>query len=300
MIPKPMFFKLLIIIFSSSISIHCHSPVPEEDKHKHNLEPVQKLPRELKECSGMAALGKNIFIALNDDGNKPNLYVFSNDKANETRTVKIAGVENNDWEEMAADEEYLYIGDFGNNGGTRRNLMIYRVRKEDVMTKDKVVPEKIMFRYEGQTKFNDSNRHNFDCEAMVCVGDSIFLFSKNRGNFKTDLYGFSKIPGNYEARQLGSFDALGLITGADYRTDHSGGELILVGYNEKWKSYKPFLIHFTNFTGNDFFTGESNRFSFDQTLQTETVIFHNTHEVYLSNEEEKGKGGFIYKVSISK
>jgi len=298
MISNTMLIQLLFLVFSFLTPILCNSPVPPENNHKHSLKPLQVLPRELKECSGMAALGENIFVALNDDGNKPNLFVFSIDKANKTRIVKVAEVENNDWEELAVDEEYLYIGDTGNNDGMRRNLMIYRVRKDDVIKKDEVVPEKIEFSYEGQTKFNASNRNNFDCEAMVCVGDSIFLFTKNRGNFKTDLYGFPKTPGHYVVKKLASFDAIGLITGADYRGDHSGSELILVGYKVHWKSYQPFLIHFTNFTGTNFFSGESKRISFDQYLQTESVSFNNHHEVYLTNEETKRKAGFIYVVSI--
>ena len=144
----------------------------------------------------------------------------------------------------AADDEFVYIGDTGNNGGTRQNLMIYKVRKDDVMNKAEVIPEIISFRYAGQTKFNDSNRHNFDCEAFISKGDSLYLFSKNRGDFRTDVYALSKVPGDYVITASESFDTDGLVTGADYRGQDESGELVLVGYNIHGKAYYPFIYHF--------------------------------------------------------
>ncbi|MBK9981363.1 MAG: hypothetical protein IPP15_02885 [Saprospiraceae bacterium] len=289
---------LQLLFFTSAfwMILSCHPPLDKE--HTHDLLEVIALPKELNECSGMIQLDKNSFVALNDGGNKPILYAFDLTPDHETRKIKIDSVENNDWEDLTKDEDYIYIGDTGNNGGTRQNLMIYKVRKSDMMRQDEVVPEKIKFRYEGQTKFNDSNRHNFDCEAIVSVGDSLFLFTKNRGDLMTDVYGIPKIPGSYLARKLKSFDAQGLITGADYRSDHSKSELVLIGYNEKGHQYHPFLIHFTNFSGTDFFGGLSERITIDQQLQSESVFFNGDHKVYISNEENKNEKGYVYEVSL--
>lgn len=271
---------------------------PLAQDQKHTLIEVMPLPKELKECSGMTQLDKNTFIALNDGGDKPYLYAFDQGNSNEIRKIKIDGVENNDWEELTRDEDYIYIGDTGNNGGTRQNLMIYKVKKSDVLHKDEVVPEKILFRYEGQTRFNDSNRHNFDCEAFVSVGDSLYLFTKNRGDLRTDVYGIPKIPGSYLAGKLRSFDSRGLITGADYRSNQSKAELVLIGYNVKGHVYNPFLIHFTNFSGTDFFGGSSERITIDQELQGESVLFHDDNSVYISNESSKSVKSHLYKVSL--
>lgn len=246
----------------------------------------------------MAVLRKNVFVGINDGGDKSNLYVFTDDPSKTARTVKVSGVSNKDWEELATDNDYLYIGDTGNNSGSRQDLMIYRVKKTDVMDKDEVIPERIMFNYEGQTKFIPVKKHNFDCEAMVIVGDSIFLFTKNRGNLKTDLYGFPKTPGYYKVRKLASFEASGLITGAAYITDHSASELALLGYDLDNHSYNPFLILFTGFTGTHFFSGVSSRIGFAQKLQTESIVFNDLNEVYITSEGEKGKKGFMYKASV--
>ncbi|MEP6794153.1 MAG: hypothetical protein ABJB16_07495 [Saprospiraceae bacterium] len=296
MIHFKMLFQLLFFTSNFWITLSCNPPMDHD--HTHVLHEVLSLPKELKECSGLIQLDKKTYVGLNDGGDKPILYAFDLTHDHETRKIKIDNVENNDWEELTRDEDYIYIGDTGNNGGTRQNLMIYKLRKADVINLDEVVPEKIMFRYEGQTKFNDSNRHNFDCEAIVSVGDSLFLFTKNRGDLRTDVYGIPKIPGSYLARKLSSFNAQGLISGADYRYDHSAAELILIGYDIKGHTYNPFLIHFTNFSGSDFFGGSSVRINIDKKIQGESVLFSDEHQVYISNEETKSEKGYIYAVSL--
>src|SRR4030095_5851264 len=298
MISKLMLVQFLFLVFSCFMSVNCNSPATPVNHEKDNIQPVVGLPHELKECSGMVEVGKNIFVGLNDGGNKPILFVFTGEKEVATRIVKILGVTNNDWEELADDEDYLYIGDFGNNEGSRRNLMIYKIRKDEVLKLNEVTPEIIHFGYETQITFKKSSQSNFDCEAMTCFGDSLFLFTKNRGNLNTDLYGIPKVPGNYVAKKLDSYKALGLITGADYLKVDSTGELILVGYIVHKSIYDPFLIHFANFKGRDFFGGESKRIVLDRKLQAESVFFHDVHEVCIANEEQKDEKGFIYKTRI--
>jgi hypothetical protein len=40
---------------------------------------------------------------------------------NNTRTITIEGVENNDWEDITQDKNgFTYIGDFGNNDNIRK------------------------------------------------------------------------------------------------------------------------------------------------------------------------------------
>lgn len=246
----------------------------------------------------MEKLGHHQLVALNDSGNKPYLYVFSENDRKKVRTIKVNGVKNNDWEELASDDKSIYVGDFGNNGGTRQNLMVYKISKDDLLQKEEVDAEIISFRYDGQTKFNDSNRHNFDCEAMICKGDSLFLFSKNRGDFRTDVYGFPKAVGEHVATKMGSFDSEGLVTGADFISKGNGGELALVGYSIHGKAFYPFILYFPDVQNSRFLDGEFEWIKFDQVLQTETIIFHGHDEVYLTNEEEDGSDGLIYKVDL--
>ncbi|MEP6646547.1 MAG: hypothetical protein ABJC12_05625 [Saprospiraceae bacterium] len=286
----------LYLISGCIMATSCHSG--ETHAGNYPLHIICKLPKELDECSGLKSLNASLFVALNDGGDKPVLYLFDLNKENAARKVKVSNVENNDWEEIETDNDFVYIGDTGNNGGTRHNLAIYKIKKTDLMSKDEVDPEKIMISYEGQTSFHDSNRHNFDCEAMVSVGDSLYLFSKNRGDHRTDVYCISKTPGTYTLRKLTSFDAMGLISGADYKTGSSGPELILIGYDIMSHVHHPFLIHFTGFSGTNFFTGSSSRIVLDQDLQTESVQFHGIDQLYISNEETKSQKGYLYSLTF--
>lgn len=265
---------------------------------KPHLKRIAELPKVMTECSGMISLSDNSFVAHNDSGNKPYLYVFNTDVKDELRIVKVLNVNNNDWEELARDEDHIYIGDFGNNGGTRQNLMIYKIKKSDLKNNDQVTPEIIKFRYEGQTKFSDSNRHNFDCEAMIVKGDSLFLFSKNRGDFRTDVYGLPKVPGEYVTKKMGSFDSEGLVTGADYREHDGSGELVLVGYSLHGKALYPFILYFPRVEDSRFLDGEVHRQSFSEDLQTESIIFHGQDHVYITNEEENNAEGMIYEIRL--
>ena len=277
-------------------------PLEKNDKSeppaKPHLKKIAELPKVLTECSGMISLGDKKLVAHNDSGNKPYLYVFDAEGKDDIRIVKVLNVSNNDWEELAEDEDHIYIGDFGNNGGTRQNLMIYKIKKSDLKKNDQVTPEIIKFRYGGQTKFSDSNRHNFDCEAMIVKDDSLYLFSKNRGDFRTDVYGLPNVPGEYVTTKMGSYDAEGLVTGADYRQQNGTGELVLVGYSVHGKALYPFILYFPKVEDSRFLEGEVHRQSFSLDLQTESIFFHDQDHVYITNEEENQAEGMLYEVRL--
>jgi hypothetical protein len=274
--------------------ISCQPPVNSSSK----LVPVNPLPKELTENSGLLEMDEDLYVGLNDGGDHPNLYLFSLKRRSATRIIKIKNAQNVDWEDLTMDDVYVYIGDTGNNDGTRTDLTIYRVSKDDLRKKDEAEAEKITYSYNTQTKFSSSSKNNFDCEAMICNGDSLYLFSKNRGNKKTDLYSLPKAPGNYKAMHTGQFEAMGLITSAAYRKTADKSELVLLGYDNKGKSYNGFMIYFPAVNGNHFLSGVSKRVDFNTSLQIESVIFHDEKQVYISNEESGGNAGLIYKADL--
>ena len=257
---------------------------------------VNPLPNELTENSGLIEMDDDLFVGLNDGGNAPNLYLFSLKQRIGTRTVKISNAQNVDWEDLTQDETYVYIGDMGNNSGNRKDLTIYRVNKDELRIKTEVEAEKITFTYENQTTFKVSKKNNFDCEALVVVGDSLYLFTKNRGNQQTDLYSLPKSPGDYKANHLSQFDAGGLITSAVFRRNTLGNELVLLGYQAK--TYQGFMIYFPMVNGTQFFQGNAKRVDFNSTLQIESVIYQGEHQVYVSNEETNGQEGQVFKADL--
>lgn len=289
-----MFSPSALLTFLVWLWISCQAPANNDPK----LVPVGPLPKELTENSGLIELDEDLYVGLNDSGNEPNLYLFSLKRRSGTRMVRINNAQNVDWEDLTMDDDYVYIGDTGNNDGNRKDLVIYRVKKDDLRKKAEADAEKITYAYNTQTKFGSSSKNNYDCEALICVGDSLYLFSKNRGNKKTDLYSLPKVPGDYKALHGGQFEANGLITSAAYRDKVGKGELVLIGYNNKGKSYTGFLVYFPMVDGTHFFSGISKRSDFNTSLQIESVLYHGDKQVYISNEESGGNEGLIYKVDL--
>jgi hypothetical protein len=285
------FLSILCVIL-----IECKSPVTPANAQP--LIGVRELPRELNECSGMVMLDDKTFVALNDGGDNPNLYLFSEDKSKKIRIIKVDVLRNNDWEEITRDEKSIFIGDFGNNSGVRRSLVIYKIKIEDLLTSDKVPAEAIQFSYKEQTNFNRSNDHNYDCEAMVSAGDSLYLFTKNRANHKTDVYSLPKTPGVYSTKHLGEINSDGMISGAVYRPSPTDNKLVLTGYSVKRNSYYPFLLVFDHVESADFFKAPMRRIVLDKQLQLESVLFYDDNDVLLASEEGKWSNGWIYKVKL--
>ena len=82
-----------------------------------------------------------------------------------------------DWEDLAMDEQFLYIGDFGNNGGNRQDMLVYKVALSQInpSTSNADMTQSLSVQYEDQTTFdNEAYKHNFDCEAMIVLGDSLY------------------------------------------------------------------------------------------------------------------------------
>lgn len=286
---KTIYLVLVLVLFH----IQCTSG---QNRSVHRLQKIEILPKALKECSGLVELGDSLFAGINDSGNDAELIVFrtGSNNAEGIRRVSVRAASNHDWEEITSDATYLYIGDTGNNSGSRKDLCIYRIARTDVMQKSEIMSEKISFSYPEQKSFTPSNTHNFDCEAMICLGDSLYLFTKNRGNGKSDLYALPKVPGTYSAKHLDRFDAGGLITGAGYREQ----QLALVGYTTKEKGYHPFIWRFYPVTGNAFFKAPAKQWLFAGSYQTETILFEDDHTVLVTNEGEHGDEGGIFKVVL--
>jgi hypothetical protein len=139
-----------------------------------------------------------------------------------------------------------------------------------------------MFSYANQTNFKKrSYQHSFDCEAMVALNDSLFLFTKNWENQRTVLYAMPAQAGNYQLQPRGGFDAGGLITGAAISNDHQ--KLALIGYVD----YESFAWIFSDVHGSDFLSAPRVRINFRDLVfvQTEAICFVAADSVVFSCEE---------------
>ncbi|MEJ2595561.1 MAG: hypothetical protein P8100_10660 [bacterium] len=150
------------------------------------------LPGEVEEPSGLVFWAEALWT-INDSGNDPVLFKLDTVTGEVTQEITLSNAENVDWEALAQDTDHIFIGDFGNNSGNRDDLGIYIVAKEDIPASGdgSLNASHITFVYEdfeGRKIRREEN--NFDCEALICIGDSLYLFSKNWGDEQTKLYRF--------------------------------------------------------------------------------------------------------------
>ena len=248
-----------------------------------NFKEKFELPNEVKETSGLLFLDGKI-ITHNDSGDNANLYEIDSLSGNLLRTISISNASNIDWEDITDDESHIYIGDMGNNNGNRTDLKIYKILKSDFRNNTSVSAEIISFSYQNQTTFSNSNNHNFDSEAIVVVDNSILIFTKNRGDFKTNVYKIPTAPGTHSAVKISSANVEGLITGASFSQDR----FFLTGYNS---TLTPFLIYisFNRMPGDDIFFSGFQKISLENELgqgsQVEAVTnIGFTGKFYISRE----------------
>ncbi len=242
---------------------------------------VAQLPSDLEECSGLAHFADRLWTH-EDGGNGDVLYVIDTLTGAKLQTITLPNTDNTDWEDLAENDEYLFIGDFGNNGGDRTDLRIYRIKKTDLLS-GSVIPSTIHFSFSDQTDFTNSpNANDFDCEAFFFWNDSLHLFSKNWLNFKTRHYVLPAEPGTHIAQLRDSLNVQGQITGADVSDT---GNAVLLGYNVN--TGETFLWLLFDFVGSNFFSGNKRKISTGLALftsQPEGVVFKNETQGYICSE----------------
>ena len=252
------------------------------------------LPKIINETSGLEFYNNN-FITHNDSGGEPSLYVF-NEMGEVIETIGLNKnpdfeIENNDWEDITNDNEYLFVADTGNNFGNRDNLNIIRVSKGP----DFMVDGIIEISYSDQESFFPRPKHKYDAEAIIVIEDKIALFSKDRETLNTDLYLVDK---NQNGSQIltseVSYNVNILITGGDYDEDRN--LLALVSYNSKGNQY---LLLFENFKLNNLENNTFKKFKIPlEQAQIEAVKIIDEKTFWVTSEDEGIGSPFMYKIEV--
>lgn len=133
----------------------------------------------MAEISGLASSRRHngIFWVHNDGGNAAALYAVDRSGAHRG-TLSIEGVNNIDWEDLAAFELdgrlYLLVADVGDNGGLRRELRLHVV-EEPAALGESSAPIAWTLRF----RWPDGPR---DCESVAvdAVEGAVYLVSKKR------------------------------------------------------------------------------------------------------------------------
>lgn len=272
---------------SCTYNVTLYTPVVKVDP----LSPV------LNEGSGLQMAGGYLW-SFNDGGGSAAIYRIDTLSNTILQTVNLAGATNIDWEDIAFDGAFFYIGDFGNNAnGARSDLKIYKFPLSAVpapaafpaVTIPASKIDIINFSYADQPKPvtpTTQNNTTFDCEAMIVDEGKVHLFTKDWVNATTTHYIIDGVTaGTYIASPLETLSTNYLVTGAD---KVPGQNIIaLLGY-QNYGLGNHFIHLLTDYSGGKYFNGNKRRIDLpDVTVmgQAEGITFRNSTYGYISNEK---------------
>lgn len=284
------YFSVLLLVFSSLTSCSQKSDI---------IQDYATLPPYLKEVSGMSFDAKtHSFWVLQDSGNKSELYQLDS-LGQVIHTLKIKNQNNNDWEELASDPSgNLYIGDFGNNKNTRKNLQIIKINKDQLSANETQADYVITFDYPEQREFPPKSTELFyDAEAFFYYDDHFYLFTKNRSKAFDGTSLVYKIPnkeGHHQAEYVQTFRGCNVykhcaITGAAISPDQK--TFVLLSHTKLWV--------IDNFNPNAILDGKIEVHKLHHDTQKEAVTFGDDSTLYISDEVKKKSGGKIYKLDLN-
>lgn len=261
------------------------------------VETVSTLPEGLEECSGMALIGENALVMINDSGNDAELFICDTLGQLKTR-VSLLGLPNRDWESLSYGEGKLFVGDFGNNANKRQNLEILVLDVSRLLSHQEwSLLGRIPFHYQEQKSFPPASKSDYyyDLEAMIYERDSLFLFTKNRTkpfDGLVKVYGLSSRPEAQEARLIKTFKTdIGLkhfnwVSGASLGP--KGDDLFLLGYSKLW--------YCTNWRSQE--KQELFSFSLDNFSQKEALCLYG-NSLYYGEERTPGNSPELKKMRVA-
>lgn len=241
----------------------------EKGNQIYRIEKRGSFNPRITESSGIETHSESQWVFHNDSGGDAALFYFD-PKGNILDTLQFNSIRNLDWEDIARDDQgAYYIGEFGNNMNTRKDLKILKYHGSKL--------EEIRFIFSDQLSFPpESIEMNFDLEAMFWANDSLYLFSKNRGNKWVKAYSIPDIPGEYELSPIDSIYLPHAITGADINENKTEFALLTYGmvYTFTWKNLKSAGI----------FDSPKYARKFARGGQSEAIVYLNETDLLISNE----------------
>ena len=254
---------------------------------------ITLLDHKVSESSGLIFL-KGKLITINDSGGKAELYEIDTLSGEISRTVTVKNAKNIDWEALTYDDKFIYIGDIGNNNGNRTDLRIYKIPIQTYLSQSTVSAEKINFSYADQLIQGKNHlQTEYDAEALMSVGDSLILFSKNWKKNLCHIYTVPKESGDYTLSAIDSFATPGKICDASF--NFTNGDAYLVGYG-----VEPFYIRWRQFGSKASLSDISHEFLLiSNSLQVEGVandgerIFYTSETLKFGSLTYQGELGSI-------
>ena len=247
-----------------------------------------ELPSSVYETSGLEKVENNL-ITLNDSGNQPLLY-YLNESGELIIERNFSQLQNNDWEDLTVDDEYIYIADIGNNFDTRKNLRIIKVPLDSADNSFEI----INFYYPEQEDFSFKQNSKYDAEGIISVKNKLLIFTKNRAKKITEIYKLPKNPGNYKAELIGEINIESIVTGADYNK-----KLKLVVLTST-KDFNEYYIHrIKNFNISKLKNLKIDTFKIPiGKTQVESIKIIDKNNFWITSEAEFMGSPYLYKISL--
>lgn len=194
---------------------------------KYNAAVIDK---KLQEISGLVTGRKNpnMVYFIEDRGNKNEVYLFSL-YGKKFGTITIEGVENIDWEDIAIGpgpeegEQYIYIGDIGDNEAIRDNIRVIRFKEPQLadFENDALTIEDFEI---INLKYPDGAR---DAETLLLDPNTLDIIIITKRELVARVY---QISAPYNTNQMNELSFIGLlpmkrVLGGD--VDASGKQVML-------------------------------------------------------------------------
>ncbi len=267
--------KLFALFFSSFLM-----GISAQKAHSFKLKKyeIANLNERIQETSALNFFQGKLYT-LNDSGNTSELFEI--DSTNGTIiNVLQTGLSNRDWEALSSDDRYFYIGDFGNNAGTRKDLKIYKVPlKNEKIEKDSI--KTISFSYPEQSDFSPKNlNNNFDAESLISIHGNLHVFTKEWTSKGVSHYVVNaNIQESQAAVKTEYFKTDFVVTDASYYE----GKLYVVGYTKLAAAY---LMIFEESRPSVFFEKEPKKFHVGTAFSVGQIegITVNENGIYISAE----------------
>lgn len=268
----------IIIVVSSLLG--CSSTISPD---AITLGTLRVLPEALAETSGLYC-NENSMLSINDSGNAA--VIFEIDYEGEIVATTEIEQKNVDWEAIAADQQFIFIADVGNNKGKRTDLSIIQYPLNGTPMTTRAVSYAA-----NQVSGNIAYAHDFDAEAMVAANDRLLLFSKSWRSGIAYVYDITAT--SESLLPYAQIEGLpGVITGADY--DEIRDVYVFVGYkSDPFGNFAAFMAQAdTNFA-------LLNVWSLENYQQVEGVCVDKSGDYWFTEEATKTRAASLTKATVS-
>jgi hypothetical protein len=293
-------FAVLIV----AVSLFVSGPVARAEILPEKLFDIEFNP--ITEMSGIVKSKRfeDVFWVHNDSGDSARLFAIngkgkvlypgymnvygevSEEGKSEWAGHKIYQAANLDWEDIAVDEEMIYIAEMGNNGNARRDLGVYVVPEPNPRQVGGTrILKYLPIRYPEQQEFPAKKWH-YDSEAIFVFKGKLYFITKHRPVGQIDQFEKGAILYRLDTKYTDGFNTLErvddhgemtAITGADMSPN--GNQLAVVGYQQLWIFDRPLR-------GDKLLSSAARFLALDvkHTGQIEAVAWQNNETILIGNE----------------